>query len=182
MDRILIKKKSDMNLKKKADQQPWIDGAQYVSTIESDGEDVTYVWRGGSIVNVYNTKGEKIDFFPVGDESSEQEPTQPEIETAITNHMDELMSMSVSAGLKKKAESRGGLIRTKEQISGISIYAQHEFWAEVIKHLPEITTGEMDPSDADEFKNACDKAVADWIWANQGQSYGASNLKKKSEY
>jgi hypothetical protein len=88
-------------------QQPWIDGAQYVTSIEVDNEDVTYVWRGGSIVNVHNTKGEKIDFFPVGDESSEQEPTQPEIEAAITEHMDELMETVTTAGLDKKADYEG---------------------------------------------------------------------------
>jgi len=42
------------------------------------------------------------------------------------------------------------------------------FFAELVKHYPEITTGSFPPDASFEFRNACKDAIGTWLKCNGG--------------
>lgn len=44
--------------------------------------------------------------------------------------------------------------------------AQEAFWAEIVKHYPEITTGDFPPDAHLAFEEACLKAATVWVEGN----------------
>jgi hypothetical protein len=45
--------------------------------------------------------------------------------------------------------------------------ANNSFWAEIVKHYPEIKTGDFSPEATVRWDQACEKAVTTWINSNR---------------
>lgn len=54
----------------------------------------------------------------------------------------------------------------KHKIIHASADAQLAFWAEVVKHFPQATLGDLAPEVIVAFDEACDAAVSHWVELN----------------
>ncbi len=61
---------------------------------------------------------------------------------------------------------------TDERIKKAAEEAQLAFWAEVVKHFPEITTGCFPPCASMDFNESCEKAVDRWVGFNAPEEEG----------
>jgi hypothetical protein len=179
----LIKQAHEQFKKEKpvtADLREQLDGAQYIKTfhVPETSDEIAYAWFGGHGVHVYDTKGEEIDFWNVGD-FDQPEADIGEVEQAVEEHMNELMA-SKSDGLEKKAlgtylsEMAEDIIahddileEIKDAIeSGIDIETAIN---EVVDNYLNINFG------ADVFQDYSDEAVMDFM------SMVASGIREKLE-
>lgn len=55
---------------------------------------------------------------------------------------------------------------TREDIMAAAVRAQEAFWLTFAAGFPEITSGDLDPLEADEFRAACQYAAESWVAAN----------------
>lgn len=59
--------------------------------------------------------------------------------------------------------------KTEKEIERVSREAEEAFWAEVVKHFPDIKTGDLDPGATVRFRLACAEVVEAWLDQNTPQ-------------
>jgi len=75
---------------------------------------------------------------------------------------DKLHEWIASGEMRRMIES----VPMNEKIKRAARDAENQFWAEIVRHFPEVTTGDLDPLTTHNFEQSCKEVVKAWLRSN----------------